>query len=127
VDLRHELLILHRSVAMLRPDERALTRDQALELFEIVAALQGELDRSWAGIRVQKPGWKLIRSRVRPCSDMLWAGVPLPAAVRWSGSQRVVQRQRPFNSLGEDQVSIPPDDSHRSTPGKEPGEAPCDR
>jgi hypothetical protein len=25
VDLRHELLILHRSVAMLRPDERALT------------------------------------------------------------------------------------------------------
>jgi hypothetical protein len=30
---RHELIILHRSVAMLRPDERALTRDEALELF----------------------------------------------------------------------------------------------
>ena len=26
---RHELMILNRSVAILRPDERALTRDQA--------------------------------------------------------------------------------------------------
>jgi hypothetical protein len=51
VDLRHELLILHRSVAMLRPDERALTGDQALELFETVEELYGQLDRLRRGLR----------------------------------------------------------------------------
>jgi hypothetical protein len=58
VDLRHELLILHRSVAMLRPDERALTRDQALALFEQLEDLQAELDRLRTGLRalLEEPG-----------------------------------------------------------------------
>jgi hypothetical protein len=51
VDLRHELIILHRSVAMLRPDERALTRDQALELFETVEERYGQLDRRRRGLQ----------------------------------------------------------------------------
>jgi hypothetical protein len=58
VDLRHELLILHRSVVMLRPDERALTRDRALALFEQLEELQAELDRLRTGLRalLEEPG-----------------------------------------------------------------------
>jgi hypothetical protein len=36
---------------MLRPDERALTRDQALALFEQLEELQGQLDRLRTGLR----------------------------------------------------------------------------
>jgi hypothetical protein len=36
---------------MLCPDERALTRDQALELFEQLEDLQAELDRLRTGLR----------------------------------------------------------------------------
>jgi hypothetical protein len=36
---------------MLRRDERALTRDQALELFDTVEELYGQLDRLRRGLR----------------------------------------------------------------------------
>ena len=50
-DLRHQFLILQRSVAMLPPGEKALTRDQAFDVLATVEDLYQRLDHLKAGLR----------------------------------------------------------------------------
>ncbi len=51
MDRRYELEILRRSLAMLTPGMRALTREEALQLVEELAEVQAQLDRLRDGLR----------------------------------------------------------------------------
>jgi hypothetical protein len=51
VERRYELEILRRSLAMLTPGVRALTREEALQLVEELAAVEDQLDRLRDGLR----------------------------------------------------------------------------
>lgn len=51
VERRYELEIMRRSLAMLTPGVRALTREEALRLVEELAAVQAQLDRLREGLR----------------------------------------------------------------------------
>jgi hypothetical protein len=51
VERRYELENMRRSLAMLTPGVRALTREEALRLVEELAAVQAQLDRLRDGLR----------------------------------------------------------------------------
>lgn len=51
MDRRYEIEILRRSLAMLTPGVRALTREEALELVEELAKVRERLDRLEQGLR----------------------------------------------------------------------------
>ncbi len=51
VDRRYEIEILRRSLAMLTPGVRALTREEALELVEELADVRERLERLEQGLR----------------------------------------------------------------------------
>lgn len=51
VERRYELENMRRSLAMLTPGVRALTREEALTLVEELAAVQAQLDRLRDGLR----------------------------------------------------------------------------
>jgi hypothetical protein len=51
VERRYELEIMRRSLAMLTPGVRALTREEALRLVEELAAVQTQLERLRDGLR----------------------------------------------------------------------------
>lgn len=51
VERRYELENMRRSLAMLTPGDRALTREEALRLVEELAAVQAQLDRLRDGLR----------------------------------------------------------------------------
>jgi hypothetical protein len=51
MDRRYELEIMRRSLAMLTPGVKALSREEALRLVEELAAVQDQLDRLRDGLR----------------------------------------------------------------------------
>ena len=51
MERRYELENMRRSLAMLTPGVRALTREEALRLVEELAAVQAQLDRLRDGLR----------------------------------------------------------------------------
>lgn len=51
VDRRYELEVLRRSLAMLTPGVRALTREEALDLVEELADVRKRLDQLEEGLR----------------------------------------------------------------------------
>ncbi len=51
MERRYELEIMRRSLAMLTPGVRALTREEALQLVEELADVQAQFDRLREGLR----------------------------------------------------------------------------